>query len=143
MNGPRKILIALNGAASGMKDVLIQGIQIAREEKCWITVVNVVPPYEGDLSMVGVKDLGNALDSGGQKMIDEIKEIAKAEKALIKTRLEEGEAGEKIIEVAEEEHCDLIVMGGNKTGWFEKMFGKNVVDKVINHAPCPLMVVGA
>ncbi len=143
MKGPGKILIALYGAVSGMKDVLVQGIQIAREEKCWIIVVGIVPPYEGDLSLVGVKDPVNVLGSGGQKMVEEIKDIARAEKALIKTRLEEGEIDEKIIEIAEEERCSLIVMGGSKTNWFEKTFGKNVVESVINHAPCPLLVVGA
>jgi nucleotide-binding universal stress UspA family protein len=34
-------------------------------------------------------------------------------------------------------------MGGNKTNWFKRLFGKNVIEKVINHAPCPVLVVVA
>jgi len=61
---------------------------------------------------------------------------------LIKTRLEEGEVDKKIVEVAEDERCDLIIMGAQKRNWLRKFFGDNVVEKVINHAPCPVLVVG-
>lgn len=43
MKGYRKILIAVNGS----KDVLLKGLKLAGDEKCWVTVVKVLPPYEG------------------------------------------------------------------------------------------------
>ncbi|MCL5063453.1 MAG: universal stress protein [Nitrospirae bacterium] len=151
MKGYRKILIAVNGS----KDVLTEGLQLARDEKCWVTVVKVIPPYEGDLNLVGIKNIEAVLDSEGTKAVSEMKAIARTEGALIKTRLEEGEVDKKIIEVAEDERCDLIIMGAQKTGspksrrlfgvemrnWLRKFFGDNVVEKVINQAPCPVLVV--
>lgn len=137
MKGYRKILIAVNGS----KDVLKEGLQLAHDEKCWVTVVKVIPPYEGDLNLVGIKNIEDVLTSGGQKIISEIKDAARTENALIRARLEEGEVDRKIVEVAEEEKCDIIIMGADKTNWFKKLFGKNVVEKVINHAPCPVLVV--
>jgi nucleotide-binding universal stress UspA family protein len=139
MKGYRKILIAVDGS----KDVLTQGLRLAQDEKCWVTVVKVIPPYDGDLNLSGIKNIEDVLDNGARKDIAEIEDIAKAESALVKTRLEEGEIPEKIVEVAEDEKCDLIIMGTNKTNWFKKIFGKNVVEKVINQAPCPVLVVGA
>lgn len=139
MKGYRKILIAMNGS----RDVLKQGLHLAQDEKCWVTVVKVIPPYEGDLNLVGIKNIEDVLTSGGQKIISEMKNAARTENALIKTRLEEGEVDKKIVEVAKEEKCDIIIMGADKTNWFKKLFGKNVVEKVINQAPCPVLVVGS
>jgi nucleotide-binding universal stress UspA family protein len=138
MKGYRKILIAVNSS----KDVLKEGLQLAYDEKCWVTVVKVIPPYEGDLHLTGIKNIEDALNSGVSGAVFEIKDIAKSEGALIKTRVEECEVDKKIVEVAEEENCDVIIMGGNKTNWFKRLFGKNVIEKVINHAPCPVLVVG-
>ena len=139
MKGCRKILIAVNGS----KEVLTQGLKLACDEKCWITVVKVLPPHEGDLNLVGIRNIGDVLDSGGSKEVSEINKIAEAEGALVKTRLEEGEAYKKIVEVAQEERCDVIIIGAKKRSWIRKIFGDNTVGKVINQAPCPVFVVAA
>jgi nucleotide-binding universal stress UspA family protein len=139
MKGYRKILIAVNSPG----EVLRQGFKLAGDEKCWVTVVKVIPSYNGDLDLTSIKNIGDVLDSSARKDVAEIRETAAAERTLIKTRIEEGEVHEKIVEVAEDENCDLIVMGRDRTNWFGKLFGKNVVDKVITTAPCPVLVVGA
>jgi nucleotide-binding universal stress UspA family protein len=72
-----------------------------------------------------------------------LKKIADEEGVLIKTRLEEGDAFRKIVETAEEERCDVIIMGAKKRGWSRKLFGDNTVAKVIDQAPCPVRMVAA
>ncbi|OGW27653.1 MAG: hypothetical protein A2X56_11410 [Nitrospirae bacterium GWC2_57_13] len=142
MRGYRKILIAVNGST----DVLRQGLKLAQDEKTWVTVVKVIPPFEGDLDLTSVKNIGDALDSGGGKAVSEIRDIANQEGALIKTRLEQGGVPEKIMETAEEERCDLIVIGARKTSsrsWLRRLIGDNTVEKVISGAPCPVLVVSA
>ena len=139
MRGVRKILIAVNGS----KDVLRQGLQLAGDERCWVTVVKVVPENEGDLDLTGVKDVGDVLASGVGREVAEIRGVAAAEGALVKTRVEVGAVHERILEVAEEERCDVIILGRQKRSWLRKLFGDNVVGKVIRGAPCPVLVVGA
>jgi nucleotide-binding universal stress UspA family protein len=141
MKGYRKILIAVNGS----KEVLRSGLKVAQDESCWVTVVKVIPSYEGDLNLTGVRDIGDVLNSGADRDLAEIRLIADSERALIKTRLEEGDVDKKIVEVAEDEKCDLIIMGtkNKKKTLLGKIFGKNVLEKVINRAPCPVLVVGA
>jgi len=57
--------------------------------------------------------------------------------------LEEGTPAEKIVEVAAEERCDVIILGAKKQkGWFGRIFGDHVIEKVIRQAPCPVFVVG-
>jgi nucleotide-binding universal stress UspA family protein len=138
MKGYRKILIAVNGS----KNVLAEGLKLAGDEQCWVTVVKVIPPNEGDLNLTGIRNIGDVLDSGGERAISEFQNIAKAERMLIKTRLEEGKTHEKIIEVAEEERCDLIILGAQKKkNPLLKIFGGNTIEKVIHNAPCPVLVV--
>jgi len=140
MNGIRKVLIALNGS----REVLHTGIRLAQDEKTWVTVVKVIEPFDGNLDLTGIKNLEDVLDDGGARALADVREMAAAEGALIKTRLEQGDVPQTIVEVAEEERCDLIIMGSKKKkGWFSKLFGDHVVEKVIRQAPCPVFVVGA
>ena len=139
MRGVRKVLIAVNGS----KEVLRQGLELAGDEKCWVTVVKVVPENEGDLDLTGVKDVGDILAGGVGRDIAEIRGIADAEGALVKTRVETGAVHERILEVAEEERCDVIVLGRRERSWLRKLFGDNVVGKVIRGASCPVLVVAA
>ncbi len=138
MKGFRKVLIAVNGSL----DVLKHGLKLAQDEKTWVTVVKVIPPYEGDLDLTSVKSIEDVLDSGVARVLADIKNTADAEGALVKTRIEEGDISQKIVEVAEEERCDLIILGAKKkNGLLERLFGDNVVEKVVDHAPCPVFVV--
>lgn len=137
MKGYRKILIAVNGSDAPLR----YGLRIATDERTWITVVKVIPPYEGDLELVGIKDIGSLLESEGSRFHSEINDIANTERVAIKARVEEGNAHEKIIEVACQERCDVIVMGAPRKSPLRRFFGDNVVEKVIRHAPCPVLVV--
>jgi nucleotide-binding universal stress UspA family protein len=139
MKGFRKVLIALNGN----KNVLDTGLQMAKDEKTWVIVVKVIPPFEGDLNLTGIKNIEDALDSGVGKVISQVEADARAQGALIKTRVQQGNVPAAIVEVADEERCDLIIMGAPKKNWFRKVFGDHAVEKVIDMAKCPVYVVAA
>ena len=139
MKGIRKILVAVNGSLDSVRE----GIRLAEEEKTWLTVLKVLPPYEGDLNLTGVKNIRDVLNADGKTLQDSLKKLAEEERTLIKTRLETGKIDQKIVEVAKEERCDLIIMGGQKVGFLKRLLGLNIVEKVISQAPCPVFVVGA
>jgi hypothetical protein len=86
MKGYRKILIAINAS----KEVLVQGLKLACDEKSWVIVVKVIPPYEGDLNLTGIKDIKSVLNGEKEKLLSKIEDIAKKERALIKTRNRKG-----------------------------------------------------
>ena len=137
MNDCRKVLIAVNGS----KDVFVEGLRLIGSEECWITVVKVNPPYEGDLNLIGVKNIGAVLEGGSEKIISEIKDIAISEGIPLKVRIEVGEIDKKIVEVAEEEHADLIIMGAGSQNSIKKFFLGNLMDEVTHQASCPVLVI--
>src|SRR5450756_2196944 len=105
--------------------------------------MKVVRLFDGDLDRTAIKKLDDVLDDGGARGGSEIRDLAKAEGALITTRLAHGDVPQRIVEVAEEERCDLIIMGSKKRkGIFSRLFGDHIVEKVIDRAPCPVYVVG-
>jgi nucleotide-binding universal stress UspA family protein len=140
MKGYRKVLIAVNGSL----DVLKQGIKLAQDEKTWVTVLKVVPPYEGDLNLTGIRSIGDVLDSGAGQAESGIRDIAEAAGALVKTRIEEGDVPGNIVDVAREERCDLIILGAKRRkAFFERLLGDHVAEKVIGAAPCPVLIMQA
>lgn len=140
MRGCRKILIAVNGSM----EVLEKGFELADDEKCWLTVLKVIPKYEGELDLTGVKKISDMFDSNAAQARSAIEEAARKAGELVKVRIEEGDISETINRVASEERCDLVVMGKRKSkGFLGRILGDNAVSKVIRTAPCPVLLVEA
>ena len=139
MSSYRKVLIAVNGS----KDVLVEGLKLVKSEKCRVTVVKVNPPYEGDLNLIGVKNISHVLEGGADADAAEIEDVAKSQGFSVKVRIEAGDIDKKIVEAAEEEKCDLIIMGEGGHNIFRKLFFGSLLDEVIHNAPCPVLVVNA
>ena len=49
-----------------------------------------------------------------------------------------GKVADEIIAAAKEEHCDLIVML-TLAGRLRRLFGGSITERVIRHAPCPVL----
>lgn len=60
---------------------------------------------------------------------------------IILTNLEQGEPFERIVQVAEEENCDLIVMGRKGLSPLERELMGCVTERTIGYAECPVLVV--
>ncbi len=136
----RKILVAVDGSESS-KNALHQAFKLANEEKCWITVTSVVPPYDGEIEILGVRDIRAALRKPCDDALAEVEKIAKDERMLVKTVCEEGEVHERIVDLADAENCDIIVMGRRGLRSVERMLVGRVTARVIGHTHCDVLVV--
>ncbi|HCC54190.1 MAG TPA: hypothetical protein DEQ20_04580 [Desulfobulbaceae bacterium] len=136
----RKILVAYDGSPSA-KNALSLASQLAREDKSWIKVLAVVPSYQGDLELIGVSDIKEAITGPGLELLAEAKLIADQEGVHILTNLEQGEPYEQIVHVAEEENCDLIVMGRRGKGTMERALIGSVTARVIGHTGKDVLVI--
>jgi nucleotide-binding universal stress UspA family protein len=136
----KKILVAVDNSESG-RNALHQAFKLANEEKCWITVTSVVPPYEGEIELIGVKDIRAALRKPCEEALAEIEKIAKTERMLVKTVCEEGEVHERIVDLADAENCDVIVMGRRGLHNIERALIGSVTARVIGHTQRDVLVV--
>lgn len=57
------------------------------------------------------------------------------------TRLEVGDPGPMICEVASEDQYDLVVVGSHGAGFLRRALVGSVSHYVLHHAPCPVLVV--
>jgi nucleotide-binding universal stress UspA family protein len=136
----RKILVAVDGSESG-RNALHQAFTLANEEKCWITVTAVVPPYEGEIETTGVRDLQAAMRKPCDDALAEVEKLAKTERMLVKTVCEEGEVHERIVDLADAENCDVIVMGRRGLRRIERALIGSVTARVIGHTQRDVLVV--
>lgn len=136
----RKILVAYDGSPSA-KNALSLASQLAREDKSWIKVLAVVPSYQGDLELVGVSEIKEAITGPGQALLAEAKRLADQEGVHILTNLEQGEPYEQIVQVAEEENCDLIIIGRRGKAKMERELMGSVTSRVIGHTGKDVLVI--
>ncbi len=136
----RKILVAYDGSGSAKNALALAG-KLARQEKSWIKVVAVVPRYAGEIELIGVRNIKDLIDGAGGKLLADAREIARSEDIHILTDLKQGEPFEKIVSVAEEENCDLIVMGRCGRNHLERELMGSVTARVIGHTTKNVMVV--
>lgn len=136
----RKILVAYDGSESA-RNALTQACRIAREDKSWIKVLAVLPAYEGDLELFGVSNIKDTIQGPGEKLLAEAQGIADAEDVHILKNLEQGEPYDRIVQVAGEENCDLIVMGRRGRSHIERELIGGVTARVIGHTGKDVLVI--
>lgn len=136
----RKILVAIDGSEAGFH-ALEESFKLAVDERCWITVVSVAPPYHGDLFITTMGNIPQALKEPSEKALSVANQMAKSARILIKTICEEGEPFERIIDLADAENCDIIVMGRTGRGHIERSFVGSVTARVIGYTYKDVLVV--
>ena len=104
-------------------------------------MVAVVPEYRGDLNLTGVGNIKETIEGPGQELLAGAKAIAAEEGAHIMVNLEQGEPYERVIQVAEDERCDLIVMGRRGISHLERAFMGSVTARVIGYTTKEVLVI--
>jgi nucleotide-binding universal stress UspA family protein len=135
-----RVLIAVDGSEASL-DALRAGCQLARAERAGITAVCVGPRYEGDLSLVGVGDLQATMHEPCTEAFEHADGIAREQGVSLTVIEEVGEPHDKIVEVARQRHCDLVVVGLPKAGALKRLLLGSVAIKVAGSAPGDVLVV--
>ncbi len=136
----KKILVAYDGSATA-RNALAVSAKLAKQDNSWIKVLAVVPPYDGDLELVGVSNIKETIEGPGEELLTEAREIADNEGVHVLTNLAQGEPFERIAAIADDENCDLIVMGRQGIDHFERELMGNVTARVIGYTARNVLVV--
>ena len=126
-------------------EALETAIELARGSGAMLDLVHVAveaayplpPPI--DVATLPL-DMDRVLDRSDQGLAAEEKRVRAAGLTCETTTLV-GRADTEIVNRARGTHADLIVMGTHgRSGLAHALFGSNV-DRVVQHAPCPVLIV--
>jgi nucleotide-binding universal stress UspA family protein len=136
----RKILVAIDGSKSSMH-ALKESFKFTEAEKCWMTVVSVIPPYLGDLDTTSVGNVMASMRKPCEDALAEAVHLAEKAKIMIRTTCEEGETHERIVDLSDAENYDLIVMGRRGQHRLERALVGSVTARVIGYSHKDVLVV--
>ena len=136
----KKILVAYDGSEAA-RNALAVSAKLAKQDNSWIKVLAVVPPYDGDLDLIGISNIKETIEGPGEELLAEAREIADNEGVHVLTNLAQGEPYEHISSVADDENCDLIVMGRQGVDHFERELMGSVTARVIGYTDRNILVV--
>ncbi len=134
------MLVAIDGSEPGFH-ALRESFKLATDHKSWITVASVIPPYKGDLEFVSVGNAKEAMRHPYVEALDEAKKIAEEERVLVKAVLEEGDVHDEILELADAENCELIVMGRKGKNKLERTLVGSSTARVIGYSHQDVLVI--
>ncbi len=136
----KHILLAYDGSEHARRAAQIAGEYAREHPGSIVRVLVAVEALSADLGEPNFGRIASERTGAGQALIDEARQIL-GEGMNVDTHLLFGSAAEEIIDVAEIRQCDLIVMGSRGLGAVRGLLLGSHAQKVIQHAPCPVLVV--
>jgi len=136
----KKILVAIDGSKTSL-NALKEFIAFTGAENPDITIVSVIPPYDGDLNALWVNNIDSAIKKQCDIALADAVKIAGEAGITVRAVCEEGEIHEKIVELADAENYDLIVMGKKGMSLIEKAFVGSVTARVIGYSRQDVLVI--
>jgi len=138
----RNIVIATDGSANSMRAVY-RGIGISKLSGATVHALYVVdtPSVISEDWTAGKEAIREMMMNSGKKVMSKVKKIIEESGVDVREVLLEGHPANEIINFAENNNMDLIVMGTlGKTG-FERLLMGSVAEKVVRYSRVPVLVV--
>lgn len=139
----KQILIATDGSESAKKaasfGIKIAGLSGAKVYAVY--VIDITPYYSIPLDQVWPKEVYEQFEKMGHEVTADIEETAKAAGLKAESIVLKGDPAERIVNFAEEQNIDMIVVGSHGIGGFERLVIGSVSEKVVRHAKIPVLVV--
>lgn len=139
----KKVLIALDGSAPSFRAVnAAVKMSDSIEEIVLINVVTIQHVFSADGQSVEFfpSEYYQELMQNAHEVLDKAKEMLDKQPRITKI-VESGPPAELILQVAERDHCDLIIVGNRGMNTIERLFLGSVSHKIVALANCPVMLV--
>lgn len=145
---PSKILAPVDGSDNARRSV-ISAIDITRKFGAELLILNVIPPPNiraeaQETSLSGETTYYTQQEQDSEHFVDDAMSIA-TKRGLLDARSEieraEKSVVQTILEVANREKADLIVIGTPKLGAFKHLVQEGVPSGIIEQANCDVLVV--
>ena len=134
-----RILVAIDGSESAKK-AFTKSLFLALKCNAKLDLVHVVPCELGGDSATTF-ELIEQLQAKAGIILEECRKEAIKNNIQIEIMLKQGDPAQIIIEIANSQNYDLIIMGSRGMSAFKELLLGSVSLKVMHHASCPVMVV--
>ena len=146
----RRVLVAVDGSKPSI-DASVQAIDIAKRYDAELIVLYVISPdtrynYLEDVITPrlprAMKDVMMFAMQKGSKHVDKVKQKASEKNVKVKTDVVIGISSvvKEIIEYAEKNKVDMIVIGSRGLSGIKKMLLGSVASGVLIYSHCPVLV---
>ena len=136
-----KILVAIDGSDASM-DAADYAISISKEYNGELYALHVI---RADVDLFGVypdSEYSRTMKNEGEKYLDKVKSKAVEKNIQIKSHIIASiNIAGGIVDFAEENNIDLIVVGTRGSSGFKKLLLGSIAADTITYAHCPVMVV--
>ena len=141
----KKILVAVDGSDPSLK-ALKHAVELAKKHNSEIRVLSVVEelklPFGAEYRLWANESHQELIRTSIECLNEELSKIREQEPDIvIDAEIVEGNPADKIVEFAEMEKVDLIVMGKKGTEVFESLVMGSVTQKVINKSKITVVVM--
>jgi nucleotide-binding universal stress UspA family protein len=143
---PTRILLATNGGgeAALAEEAAVELASGTGSELHVVHVVSTVPemPYPHASTRERHEAMLEARRLRGLRLLDaRVGRIEDLGGRISATHYREGSVQKEILRLAEELEAGLIVTGGRKRPWFERLFGAGLSERISRRARRPVLVV--
>jgi nucleotide-binding universal stress UspA family protein len=138
----RNIVIATDGSENTKKAISC-GIEIAKLSGATVHALHVIDTHStiSENWTAGKETIYEIMKNDGEKAVSKVKRIGEASGVEVREVVLDGYPSKEIIDFAENNNIDLIIMGTlGKTG-FERFLIGSVAEKVVENSKVPVMVV--
>ena len=140
------IVVGTDGSETARKAVQ-QATELARQVGASISLVSAYEP----VSNARIRDEKREVPKDMEWMVNpredveatlkEASEEVQGAGVKVETFAREGDAADAILDVAEEQHADLIVVGNKGMTGAKRFLLGSVPNKVSHHAPCSVLII--
>ena len=117
--------------------VIWRAVCLSQQSELWL-LSNSIPPYLGEPNLqIAITARMKEAEVILQMATQAVGEIP----GEVHTEILEGSPAEAILEVVHARECDLIIMGSRGLGRLAGALLGSQSQKVLQHAPCPVLIV--
>ena len=144
-----KILVPLDGSENADK-ALDNALLIAEKFRSKITLIHVISDFVPEFAITPdgfaipnttVLEVRESIKKNAETMLKQRLEKVQKNNLMVDQVIKVGDPGSEIMDFAEKNQIDLILMGARGLGTFKKLLLGSVSDKVTSHSHCPVLIV--
>lgn len=137
-----KILVPTDGS-SGVERAVSHAVDLAATHGATVHALYVVntASYSSMPMETSWEHIREMLGEEGENALERVRELAGDADVPVETIITDGSPSKEIVNYAEEEDCDLIVMGTHGRGGIDRLLLGSVAERVVRSSRVPVLTV--